>query len=320
MSEVVPAMVIEPANPAMPGSHVSPGVLLRQAREATGLHIAALGVSLKVPVKKLEALESDRLDLLPDAVFARALASSMCRALKIDATPILDRLPSSAAPRLQPVGKNINMPFHVPGERVHGYVLDKLSKPVVLAVLALLIAALVMNFSPSIKIDKKSAASETEKSVTEPATASAMTLAITAPPAVIDGPHSDATVASPLLSPNFGQPLAASAQIILPNSAGAGSVAVDTATIIGASVPAGVGSSGLVVLKAKGASWVEVVDGNGVIQVRKTLVAGEVVGASGVLPLSVVVGHVDNTEVQVRGKGYDLSRIVKDNVARFEVK
>jgi len=73
-------------------------------------------------------------------------------------------------------------------------------------------------------------------------------------------------------------------------------------------------------LKAKGTSWVEVTDGNGVVQIRKTLGAGEAVSASGVLPLSVVVGRVDNTEVQVRGKDYDLSRIARDNVAKFEVK
>ncbi|HPH15047.1 MAG TPA: helix-turn-helix transcriptional regulator, partial [Burkholderiaceae bacterium] len=91
MSDIAPALVAEPINPGLPRHEVSAGALLRQAREAAGLHIAALAVSLKVPVKKLEALESDRLDLLPDAVFARALASSMCRALKIDAAPILER-------------------------------------------------------------------------------------------------------------------------------------------------------------------------------------------------------------------------------------
>ena len=36
------------------------GALLRAAREASGLHIAALAVAMKVPVKKLEALEADR--------------------------------------------------------------------------------------------------------------------------------------------------------------------------------------------------------------------------------------------------------------------
>ncbi|NJM43298.1 MAG: helix-turn-helix domain-containing protein [Brachymonas sp.] len=71
----------------------SAGQMLREAREAHGLHVAALAVSMKVPVKKLEALEADRLEDLPDAVFVRALASSVCRALKIDAAPILAKLP-----------------------------------------------------------------------------------------------------------------------------------------------------------------------------------------------------------------------------------
>ena len=60
---------------------LSAGTILCQAREAAGLHIAVLAVSLKVPVAKLEALETDRLDELPDAVFARALAASVCRQL-----------------------------------------------------------------------------------------------------------------------------------------------------------------------------------------------------------------------------------------------
>ena len=320
MSDIAPALVAEPINPGLPRHDVSAGALLRQAREAAGLHIAALAVSLKVPVKKLEALESDRLDLLPDAVFARALASSMCRALKIDAAPILDRLPSNATPRLQPVEQNINMPFHAPGERVHGSVLDKLSKPVVLVVLALLVAALVMIFFPSMKIEGESAVSTTEKGAAELASMPATALAIAVPPAALDKPSPDAAMALPQPSPNPGLPLVASAQIVLPSSAGNSTVAAETAVSVGAALPAGGVSSGLVVLKAKGTSWVEVTDGNGVIQVRKTLAAGEAVGASGVLPLSVVVGRADNTEVQVRGKDYDLSRIVKDNVARFEVK
>ena len=50
----------------------SAGAMIRAAREASGLHVAALAFSMKVPVKKLEALESDRLDLLLDSVFVRA--------------------------------------------------------------------------------------------------------------------------------------------------------------------------------------------------------------------------------------------------------
>ena len=83
-----------------PVTQASAGALLRAARETAGLHVAALAVSMKVPVKKLEALEADRFDLLPDAVFVRALASSVCRNLKIDPAPILSRLPHQHVPRL----------------------------------------------------------------------------------------------------------------------------------------------------------------------------------------------------------------------------
>jgi cytoskeletal protein RodZ len=58
--------------------------MLRDARHAAGIHIEALAVALKVPVSKLEALEADNYQVLPDAVFVRALASSVCRSLKID--------------------------------------------------------------------------------------------------------------------------------------------------------------------------------------------------------------------------------------------
>ena len=77
---------------------------------------------------------------------------------------------------------------------------------------------------------------------------------------------------------------------------------------------------GTVVLKATGASWVEVVDGHGVVQVRKTMAEGEVLGASGESPLSVVIGRADVVAVEVRGKSLNTTQLTKNNVARFEVK
>jgi hypothetical protein len=40
------------------------GAQLKRAREAAGIHVGALAVMLKVPVHRLEALESERWDLL----------------------------------------------------------------------------------------------------------------------------------------------------------------------------------------------------------------------------------------------------------------
>ena len=115
------------------------GQLLRQAREAAGLHVAALAVALKVPVRKLEALEEDRFDLLPDAVFVRALASSVCRTLKIDPQPILERMPQTVAPRLVHDSDGINAPFRAPSDGTGPSWIDQVSKPVFLAVFVLLL-------------------------------------------------------------------------------------------------------------------------------------------------------------------------------------
>ena len=83
-----------------PLPQASPGEMLRAARQAAGVHIEALAVSLKVPISKLEALEADDFDALPDAVFVRALASSICRSLKLDPVPVLALMPQSGAPKL----------------------------------------------------------------------------------------------------------------------------------------------------------------------------------------------------------------------------
>ena len=85
---------------AAPASLPERPVRLREAREAAGLHIAAMAAALKVPVRKLEALEAGRYDELPDLTFARALASSACRQLKIDPAPVLEQIPQNPAPAL----------------------------------------------------------------------------------------------------------------------------------------------------------------------------------------------------------------------------
>ena len=132
---------------------VSAGTLLRQAREAAGLHVAALAVSLKVPVRKLEALEADRYDDLPDAVFARALASSICRNLKIDPQPVLARLPQTASPRLVQDHEGINAPFRAPGDVAAGGWQQQLMRPVPLAVGALLLGAVAILLLPYLSLD-----------------------------------------------------------------------------------------------------------------------------------------------------------------------
>jgi cytoskeleton protein RodZ len=296
----------------------SAGTLLRQAREGAGLHIAALAVSLKVPVKKLEALEADQFDLLPDAVFARALASSVCRTLKVDPAPILARLPQNVAPRLAREDAAINAPFRSPGDGPGPTLWDQLSRPVVLAVLAFLLGALVLIFLPSTpretstvaSVSPSPAAAPAAEQSGEPAAVGAATLTPT--PGLATGA---------LPAPAATQPATGTAAS-LSMSVALSAPAPSAPPVAAASVPVAVPASGkgIVTFTSRSESWVEVTDATGAVALRKLLMPGESAGASGALPLAVVVGRADATEVLVRGKAFDLAPLSRDNVARFEVK
>ncbi|CAN7249352.1 helix-turn-helix domain-containing protein [Polaromonas sp. LjRoot131] len=320
----------------MPAPGATAGGLLRQAREAAGIHIAALAVSLKVPVKKLEALEQDRFDLLPDAVFVRALASSVCRTLKLDAAPVLGLLPQTSAPKLTYQGTGINAPFRSPGEGPGPSIWTQVSRPAVLAGLLLLLGALVLIFLPAIKHDGSNGKTETADTTMPPGADAGKPLPVaiagpggltdmskpavpaeqaSAPPAAASAaapttvPLSIATLPPAVLSPTPPAAVAASAPAVAPPAAPVPVAAASQA------MPAGI-----VTFRAKGESWVEVTDAKGTVVLRRTLTAGEVAGASGVLPLAAVVGKADLTQVQVRGQAFDLTAVARDNVARFEVK
>ena len=119
------------------------GALLRAAREKQGLHIAALAAAIKVAPRKLDALENDRYDELPDATFTRALAQTICRTLKIDAHPILGLLPVPESSMLDHVGGTLNTPFKERSSREESPGLAVAAiRPMVWAGVVLLLAAL----------------------------------------------------------------------------------------------------------------------------------------------------------------------------------
>ena len=85
--------------------------MLRAARQAQGLHIAALATFIKVTPARLEALEAGRIADLVDTTFARALALTVCRVLKIDAAPVLALMPGAPSGSLGRVDGGLNTPF-----------------------------------------------------------------------------------------------------------------------------------------------------------------------------------------------------------------
>ena len=272
------------------------GGLLRQARQAQGLHIAALAAAIKVTPRKLELLESDQFDQLPDATFTRALAQTVCRTLKVDAAPVLALMPPPRGHRLEAISQGLNTPFHerpgrlVPGEWV-GF-----SSPLVWIAGLLVLAALVVFFMPASWLPAAWERLSSEPGVTAPATISEAASA-----ASVVAPAASAVVET-LTSPVAAEPAASASVAEMPANA------LEAA-------PAGV-----LQVHADERSWVEVTDARGRSLISRLVEAGEDVGLDGVMPLKVRIGNSRATKVVFRGQPLELGAFTRDNVARLELR
>lgn len=270
-------------------SPATAGAVLRAARERQGLHIAALAASIKVTPRKLEALEADRYDELPDLAFTRALAQSVCRALKIDAEPVLALLPKPAGVgRLEQVASGLKTPFHEGSGRGADGEGSLLGRPAVWAPLLVLLAALVLYLLPT--------------SVFDPAP----------PPVVVTPP---ATAEAP------AKPTGDAGSVAAPAAPVVETVHSAPAEDDAASEPArdAAKPASLLTLRASEPSWVEVRDAQGAVLLSRTLQAGETVGVDGALPLRATIGNAAGVSAVFRGEPLDLAPRTRDNVARLEL-
>lgn len=296
-------------SPSGMGQHDTAGALLREARQAKGLDIATLAALLKVPVQKLQALEQDQFDLLLDPAFARALAASMCRILKLDPASVLQRLPAIAAFKVTSQNRGINTPFRARSGGHGASAWSHVSRPAVLLGLALLLGALVLIFLPVIQQEiaryrQQGQGVATPSQLVEPAF---VTMPVTTP-----------------LAANSGASGAASTPPVEPLPPAEVPAFVSTPATSPTSLPsanaADVNANAMITFNATGESWVKVTDAKGVVALNRTLRAGESAGASGAVPLVAVIGRANVIQVQVRGQAFDLGAVTKNNVARFEVK
>jgi cytoskeleton protein RodZ len=306
------------------------GAMLRKAREKAGLHVAALAVAIKIPVKKLEALEADQLLGTHDLVFTRALASSVCRTLKIDAKPVLAALPQTVIRELHVDDNGINAPFSTKVAGQPKTVSELVSQPWAMLVIALCAGALVIAATGWWgQKDQPEGGS-----VGNPSSAEEVVVPQAMAPVVIPAPTSAEAKTEQVASsetPAAQNPVdlaAVSPAIPAKPAAAVSTVAPSFAAAQGESKPAAaVAVSGIAVtdavmsFKARQQSvWVQVVDAKGEVRLRRNIAAGERVECGGVLPLVVVLGRAYSVDVEVRGRPFDFSSFARDNVARFEVK
>ena len=289
------------------------GEILKNARQSAGIHIEALAVALKVPVSKLEALESNNFDLLSDTVFLRALASSVCRALKLDPASVLSLLPQSQAPRLIPERTDINTPVKTAGKTFITTKSSRHSSWVTASVLLLLAGAAAVfywpaGYQPWDAWRTKQIPAAAVPAAPEPVPPDTAT----EPASALPTSPSAATASAPVpvnVQMSASQLNSSVAQAAAP-------VTLQPADPVIAPEPTNVP----LMVRTRGESWVQVRDASGRVVFEKKMVQGEAAPVSGILPFSVVVGRADVTDVYVRGKLFELNSVSRENVARFEVK
>lgn len=292
---------MEPISEGHASQAATAGAWLRHARQQRGLHIAALAVMLKVPQAKLEALEADRFDELPDATFARALATAMCRALKVDPAPVLALLPRTRDRELD-VRPGLNQPFRERGAGpIDGGALALLAKPFVWGPLLLLIAAAAVYWIPAGWLERPAATAAASGVV--PAGTTPVADYVPAPSA--SEPLMAASAAEPVASAPLQVRDVAPPPVATPNPAPATTVTALPGNALR--------------LTATADTWLEVVDAQGQTLLSRVLTTGEQQEFSGAAPYRVRVGNVQGTRVEWRGAAVDLAAKAKDNVARLEL-
>jgi cytoskeleton protein RodZ len=277
--------------------------MLRAAREKQGLHIAALAAAIKVSPRKLDALENDRHDELPDATFVRALAQTVCRTLKIDAKPVLDLLPPAPSVALEPGSGGLGTPFRDRPGRIEPGLSPSNVRPLVWAAAVLVLLALAVVFAPASWWAVFSRA--------VPAAGDTTPVTLTAPvPVVVPAAVDAAASAAPatVVAPQVPDAPASQAMVETVFSAPQADPS--------ASAPA---LAGILQLRCTEESWVEVRDARGQSLLSRNVQPGESVGLDGALPLRVTIGNAAATQLAFRGQPVNLASRTRDNVARLEL-
>lgn len=306
------SVAVADAAPATAIAPITAGGLIRQYREAHGLSLDALAQSLKVSVSKLEALENDRHAAHQDraeAVFVRALANSVCRVMRVDASPVLALLPSAQSVDLEKTSDSLNETFDNQSGYRHParWGVSTLAQPSYAVPILLLVLALVLALLPQDWLSQWTAAE----------------------------PSAEVTVSGQRMAPEVlgsaAQPVAPAASVatpvvILPEVAAASSAVAPTAaatasqaTAPQASSAAAAGVQSVMTLKAKETSWIEIRDPQGKILSQRNLTAGESWSPPYQGPVELRIGNAASTELTVNGVVKDLAPWAKNNVARLQI-
>jgi cytoskeleton protein RodZ len=294
-----------------------PGAILAAERERQGLAPADIAQRLHMSVWQVEALEAGEYERLPRGTFLRGFVRNYAKMVSLPPDDLLaclaEATPRQPAPRIVVPSQNIRFdPMS-----------DRMSNPYVkaagLSALVIVLGFAAMYWWVFVRSASQPVAVRKPVEVAAPAPVIA---AARPPPTAAASPPPSAAPVEPTPSP-------------LPPSAPVTAVAPPTPAPIKPTAPspappakpearplvpvAATGSGGVIKLRFKGKSWVEVRDARGQILLTGLNDAGSETEVSGRPPFKVIVGNAPDVRLFFNDRELNLEPHMRDAVARMTV-
>lgn len=291
---------------------LSAGALLKQARDAAGLTIDSVAVSLKLAPRQIVALENNEYEKLPARTFVRGFVRNYARLLNTDPDTILAALPPEPQEEISPAAISVKRPTSAMPSLPTDSDFPRTQRKIWRWLIALIILALffiVLLFKPKIetwlKDLQKTAAPETVQEEIMPQTMDPTEQALPPSAVILLGEEPTSPEASPLvMSPETTE---------TPSAAAVPDVTQSPATALNPPLMAATNGSAQPLpgdaeleMIFDDQSWTEVRDANNKSLFIGLAQAGEQKKLYGKAPLTVVLGKGEVVRMTFRGQPVDL--------------
>jgi cytoskeleton protein RodZ len=275
-----------------------PGSRLRRGREALQLDLATAAAMLHLSEAKLAALENDRFDQLPGPVYVQGYLRNYARLLGESVEEVLEAYRAwdptfDQAPKLE--GK------HRSTDRTGIYKAVRFATRLI-ALTLIVLSVLWLNNNGYLQQVKRMLSGEF---------ADARTAISLGTPGIESSPQTNNSAATLPVQPDVPTERPTGTQ----QTSGAHQpIAVPEVV---APQPAAAPTTDAVVMDLREASWVEVKDATGKVQINDLLSAGSRKVLEGTPPFQVLLGNAAGVQITIGGRPFDLQPHTHANVARF---
>ena len=287
------------ARPIAPLEREGVGAMVRARRLELNLSQADVANMVKLPARRIESMEQERWDDLPDGPYLRGFLRNLARALKLDAALLMERVDASLMRSRNP--ESILVPQqtgHVMLPRRSGPADDRRGGMALVAgAFAFALIAAVIAWSGTNSFDQVVATARglvAGRSAAPTAGAEPSAATKDVPLAIVGTPQSEAV--APVTAPvALAGPPASTTESAGPSASAAFQL----------------------LFHFNEASWVEVRSADGKILLKGLNAAGSEQTVDGDAPFVLVVGNAKGVALRFKGQPVDLTPYTRDQVARL---